>query len=112
VALCVTAEAGLPTAQDWMRLGVSPASPAVAAEDVFWAYGVWRTLAWLLGVRPDPPAELPERTTDGELVGGPLHTSRPDSASPMWQATRARCRREDLADAQRYWRHVRSLADR
>lgn len=110
VALCVAAEAPPPTEQDWARLGVSPRPTVV--DDVDSAYGVWRTLAWLLGVRPDPPVELPERDEGGELVGGPLYVARPDPSSPIWQAAEARRRRERLEDARRHWQHVRRLADR
>ena len=110
VALCVAAKAAAPTEQDWARLGVSP-RPAVV-EDVDWAYGAWRTLAWLLGVRPDPPVELPKRDEAGELVGGPLYVTRPNPLSPIWQAAEARRRRERLEDARRHWQHVRRLADR
>ena len=72
----------------------------------------WRTLAWLLGVRSDPPVELPERDEAGELVGGPRYVARPNPSSPIWQAAEARRRQERRADAQRHWEHVRRLADR
>lgn len=110
VALCVAAEAPAPTVRDWERLGVDP-RPAVVA-DLDHAYGAWRTLAWLLGVRPDPPVELPERHADGSLVGGPRYATRPDPASPVWQAAQARRRARARVDAGRHWEHVRRLADR
>lgn len=110
VALCVAAEATAPIDQDWARLGVSPWPAAVM--DVDWAYGAWRTLAWLLGVRPDPPVELPERYPDGSLVGGPRYATRPDPASPVWQAAQARRQERARADAWRHWEHVRGHADR
>ena len=60
VALCQAAQAEPPTARDWERLGVSP-RPLVAGNADF-AHGAWRTLAWLLGVHPEPPTELPLRS--------------------------------------------------
>lgn len=110
IALCVAARAATPTNRDWARLGVTPRAAAV--DDPDWAYGAWRTLAWLLGVRPDPPVELPERDEAGELVGGPLYVTRPNPSSPIWQAAETRRRRERLEDARRHWQHVRRLADR
>jgi hypothetical protein len=53
VALCVAAGAPAPIAEDWRRLGVEPA-PAVTDDREF-AYGAWRALSWLLGVREDFP---------------------------------------------------------
>lgn len=109
VALCVAADAPAPTVADWARLGVT-AEPAATA-DVEWAYGAWRTLAWFLGVRSDPPVELPERYADGSLVGGPRYATRPNPASPAWREAEARRRERARADARRHWQHVRRLAD-
>lgn len=110
VALCVAAGAPAPTAPDWTRLGVT-AEPAATA-DVEWAYGAWRTLAWLLGVRADPSVELPERYPDGSLVGGPRYATRPNPASAAWREAQARRRERARVDAPRHWEHVCRLADR
>lgn len=110
VALSVAAGEPAPTAADWARLGVT-AEPAGTA-DVESAYGAWRTLAWLLGVRSDPPVELPERYPDGSLVGGPRYATRPNPASPAWLEAQERRRERAGADARRHWEHVRRLADR
>jgi hypothetical protein len=53
VALSRAADAPPPSDDDWRRLGVEPA-PAKQCEREY-AYGVWRALAWLLGVREDFP---------------------------------------------------------
>jgi hypothetical protein len=110
VALCVAAQAPEPTGRDWVRLGVQPRLATV--DDPDWAHGAWRTLAWLLGVRPEPPVELPERDEDGQLAGGPLYTLRPDPASQVWRAVETRRREWATEDARRHWQHVRRLADR
>ena len=65
VALSVAARSVEPATDDWPRLGVKPRAWVAGDED--FAHGVWRTLAWLLGVRPDPPIELPARDADSRL---------------------------------------------
>jgi hypothetical protein len=109
VALCHAASRPEPTPLDWARLGV--AAQPVLVTDLDVSYGVWRTLAWLLGVRPDPPVELPERDEDGRLVGGPRYAVRPDLSSPIWRMCEARRWERQHADALHYWEHVRALAD-
>jgi hypothetical protein len=54
VALCLAAKMPGPTAQDWRRLGATPLPPVTKVDTEF-AYGAWRTLAWLFGVREDWP---------------------------------------------------------
>ncbi len=106
VALCVAADQEPPAADEWAQLGVSP-RPCVASDDDF-AHGVWRTLAWLLGVHPDPPTELPERDADGQLVPqGPRYGLRRDESSPLWRRVDQRWRARNQAEAQRWCAHVR-----
>lgn len=61
VALCQAAfDDGAPTDREWQRLGVEacPIPYGGAHADDF-AHGAWRTLAWLLGVLPEPPVAQP-----------------------------------------------------
>src|SRR5690348_4584043 len=50
VALSMAAGQLPPTDDDWRMLGVEP-RPVALDDDREFAYGVWRTLSWLLGVR-------------------------------------------------------------
>lgn len=109
VALCAAAEAPAPTASDWARLGVYPQRATVGDSEH--AYGAWRTLAWLLGARPDPPVEPPERDADGHRIDGPRYAVRPDLSSPVWRASEARRLHHAREDAQAHWRHIRQLVN-
>lgn len=110
VALCVAAGQPEPTERDWQRLGATPRPAAVTSRE--FAYGVWRALAWLLGVREDWPtytswhraAELPPERPHMHVPHTRWHT-------PVWEAAAAACRERDEADALVHWRHVRRLAD-
>jgi hypothetical protein len=107
VALCVAAGDVLPTANEWARLGMSP-RPCLVPDDDF-AHGTWRTLAWLLGVHPDPPTELPGRDEDGNLIPDrePRFGLRRDESSPLWQRIDRAWRARNRAEAQRWCAHVR-----
>ena len=110
VALCVAANNNEPPPSDWAMLGVEP-RPWGAGDGDF-AHGAWRTLAWLLGVRPDPPIELPRRDEDGQLEpGGERYATRPDPTSPYWREADQRRRQRNRAEAQDWFRHVRSQID-
>lgn len=110
VALCVAAWNGQPTAREWEQLGVEP-RPRTAGDGDF-AHGAWRTLAWLLGVRPDPPVELPVRDADGTLLPGQdRYATRPNPSSPVWQAADERRRGRNRAEAQRWCQHVRDRVE-
>lgn len=109
VALCAAAGATEPSAREWEQLAVAP-RPRAAGDDDF-AHGAWRAMAWLLGVRPDPPIELPVRDEDGHVLPGEdRYATRPNPASPVWQAADLRRRDRNRAEAQRWCRHVRELA--
>jgi hypothetical protein len=108
VALCVAAGDGLPTADEWARLEVEPRAVFVADHD--FAHGAWRTLAWLLGVYPDPPTELlPARDPDGNLISDrePRYGLRRDESSPLWRRVDRAWRARNRAEAQRWSAHVR-----
>ena len=109
-----------PTDEDWRMLGVEPRSVAVDDDPEF-AYGVWRTLSWLLGVREDFPiytswhraADLPP---DRPHLYAPLRGGEPDAA---WfaaeQAARTRRARTRCAtggtSARRWTRRPRRRRD-
>ena len=107
VALCVAACGVLPTADEWARLR-TPSRPCRVPDDDF-AHGAWRTLAWLLGVNPDPPTELPDRDEDGNLISDrePRFGLRRDESSPLWQQVDRAWRARNRAEAQRWCAHVR-----
>ncbi len=110
VALTVAARNGEPPASDWAMLGVEP-RPWVSGDGDF-AHGAWRTLAWLLGVRPDPPIELPRRDENGQLEpGGERYATRPDPSSPYWREADRRRRQHNRTEALDWFRHVRSRVD-
>lgn len=110
VALCVAAGQGVPTERDWQRLGVEPRA-AVTGDREF-AYGAWRTLAWLLGQREDWPFH------SGWHVAAEIARERPHTYVPKaqrdtdaWRAAALASRDRDRQDALRYWRHVRERID-
>ena len=110
VALSVAATNAEPVTADWAILGVEPRS--WVAGDADFAHGAWRTLAWLLGVRPDPPIDLPLRDKDGNLAPGERrYATRPNPSSPAWQEADRRRRQRNRAEALRWYQHVRSRID-
>ncbi|MBW0114091.1 hypothetical protein [Pseudonocardia abyssalis] len=110
VALSVAAGAPAPTAEDWRRLGVEPAPAAV--NDTDFAYGVWRTLAWLLGVREDFPVYTAWHRAAGNRRERPhLYRRRPTERDAAWRAAEQAARDQARADARRYWEHVRARVD-
>lgn len=110
VALCVAAGKPPPTADDWRRLEVEP-RPAITGDREY-AYGAWRALAWLLGMRGDWPVHT-GRHRAAEIPRERPHVVAPRSArdSTAWQAADRAARDQAEHDALRYWRHVRQLAD-
>jgi hypothetical protein len=110
VALCVAAGQSRPTELDWRRLGVEPKT--AAKDDPEFAYGVWRTLAWLLGVREDWPTYTAWHRVAGLARPRPhLDVPAPNRDSDAWRAADQAAREQAQSDALRYWRHVRRLAD-
>jgi hypothetical protein len=111
LALCVAAEAPPPTAKDWERLGVEPAD--AVEDDREYAYGVWRTLAWLLGVREDFPIYTAWHRAAGIPNDRPHLARRTlrDPARPAWWAAERAVQDQARADARRLWEHVRARAD-
>ena len=111
VALSRAADAPPPSGDDWRRLGVEPA-PAKDCDREF-SYGVWRALAWLLGVREDFPiytswdraAEVPH---DRPHLRTPVRGGQPDEA---WHAAEQAAQDQAQRDARRHWEHVRSRLD-
>jgi hypothetical protein len=110
LALCIAAGQPPPTPEDWHRLGAEP-MPTRETEREF-AYGVWRTLAWLMGVREDWPVYTSWHRAAGMPKPDPhldLLVDQRDSA--RWRAAHDAAWERDEADALRHWRHVRELAD-
>jgi len=110
LALCLAAGQPEPTAEDWRRLGAEP-FPARETRREF-AYGVWRTCAWLMGVREDWPTYTAWHRAAGMPRPDP-HLDIPvdQRDTPRWRAAHAAAWERDEADALRHWRHVRRLAD-
>lgn len=112
VALSMAAGQGELPSLDWRMLGVEP-RPATVDENPEFAYGVWRTLSWLLGVREDFPiytswhraAEIPP---DRPHLYAPLRGGEPDAA---WFAAEQAAQDQARTDALRWWRHVRAQVD-
>ncbi len=110
VALCVAAGKSAPTERDWQRLGVAP-RPAVTDDREF-AYGAWRTLAWLLGVREDWPlhtawhraAEIPPERPH-------VYVPKAQRNTEAWRAADRASRDQAERDALRHWQHIRERAD-
>lgn len=101
VALSRAADAPPPSDDDWRRLGVDPA-PAKQCDREY-AYGVWRALAWLLGVREDFPiytswhrsAEIPH---DRPHLRATVYGGKPDAA---WHAAEQAAQDQAHRDAAR-----------
>lgn len=112
VALSMAAGEQPPSEDDWRMLGVIP-RPTQVTDDPEFAYGVWRTLSWLLGVRVDMPiftswhraAGLPP---DRPHLLAPLRGGQPDAA---WVAAERAALDQARTDACRFWRHVRAQVD-
>ena len=102
-----------PTAGYAQMLGVER-RPVAVDDDPEFAYGVWRTLSWLLGVREDFPiytswhraADLP---SDRPHLYAPLRGGEPDAA---WFAAEQAAQDQARTDALRHWRHVRARVER
>ncbi|MGE3795981.1 MAG: hypothetical protein AB7I38_18930 [Dehalococcoidia bacterium] len=112
VALSVAAGQHLPTEDDWTLLGVVPALPRI--DDREFAYGVWRTLSWLLGVRDDFPIYTSWHRSAGVRHERPHLARRRQSAEepsgPDRVADQA-ARDQAEADAFRWWSYVRQRLD-
>ena len=110
-ALCLAADMPEPTEADWRRLGAEPL-PLVKTLDREFAYGTWRTLSWLLGVRGDWPVH------SGWHVSASLPVECPHNYVPQrerdtdaWRAADQAARERAQAEALAHWRHIRKLAD-
>jgi hypothetical protein len=103
--LALGVAAGYPAATDRARawLGLPPFR--IVAGSQWWAHGVWRTLSWAVGDRPDPPIVLPVLAEDGSMCPG-THVyampRQPDAA--WWRGSEARRERRELAEASQAWR--------
>jgi hypothetical protein len=107
VALCRAANDSEPTPADWDHLGV-PYSRSREADRDF-AHGAWRALAWLLGVRPDPPLDVPLRAEDGSVPpGSETYTMRARPGDPLWENVQHVYRERNTADAVLWFNHVRT----
>jgi hypothetical protein len=112
VALSMAAGQAEPIDDDWRMLGVEP-RPVAVDDDPEFAYGVWRTLSWLLGVREDFPmytswhraADLPP---DRPHLHASLRGGEPNAA---WFAAEQAAQDQARTDALRYWQHVRATVD-
>jgi hypothetical protein len=70
---------------------------------------VWRTLAWIVGVRRDPLVELPERDAAGRHVGGPRYAPGPTQTRQYGGARRPGGGSTAPARTRgAYWSHVRA----
>jgi hypothetical protein len=115
LALCAAADAPPPTIRDWERLGVAPRTvhPKVVPEiaDREFPFGVWRTCAWLLGVREDWPVSTSWHIASGIPDPWP-HLLVPDRRrDDAWRVADAAAREQAQAEAWRWWAHVRQRAD-
>ncbi|MEO7194313.1 MAG: hypothetical protein ABIZ05_05745 [Pseudonocardiaceae bacterium] len=110
VALCVAAGKPAPTAGDWERLGVTP--HAAVTENREFAYGVWRALAWLLGVRDDWPVHTSWQVAAGMPREQPhLCVRARDRDTEAWRAADQASRDLAAVDAVRHWEHIRARVD-
>lgn len=112
VALSMASGKPPPTAEDWRMLGVEP-RPVAVDDDPEFAYGVWRTLSWLLGVREDFPIRTAWHRATGEPperphLLAPLRGGEPDLA---WFEAEKAAQERARAEAVQYWRHVRARVD-
>lgn len=115
LALCAAAGAPAPAARDWERLGVAPRAvhPKVVPEvaDREFPFGVWRSCAWLLGVREDWPVYTSWHRAS-ELANPWPHLLVPDRRrDEAWHVADAAAREQAQAEAWRWWAHVRHRAD-
>jgi hypothetical protein len=111
VALCLAAGMPGPTEEDWRRLGATPL-PSVTKVGREFAYGAWRTLSWLLGVREDWPVYTSWHRAASLPVESPHNYVRHhERDTDAWRAADRAAREQAQADALRHWQHVRNLAD-
>jgi hypothetical protein len=109
-ALCLAAGMPGPTVEDWRRLDVVARPPA--RSDREFAYGVWRTLAWLLGVRADWPTYTAWHRAAGIPPFRPhLHVPAAQRHTEAWRAAERASLDQAESDALRHWRHIRGRAD-
>jgi hypothetical protein len=115
LALCAATGAPAPAARDWERLGVAPRTvhlkvvPEIADRE--FPFGVWRTCAWLLGVREDWPVYTSWHRASDLANPWPhllVPAARRDEA---WRVADAASREQAQAEAWRWWAHVRQRAD-
>jgi hypothetical protein len=107
LALCLAAGRPFAVEQERARLGIP--QRRTDGQVPWWAHGVWRTLSWVLGERPDPPIQLPVRAVDGSVVPGTeVYTVTRNPESPLWWAAEERRERRELAEAVQWWRTMRS----
>lgn len=110
-ALCLAAGQEPPTARDWERLKVEP-RPAVAGIDRDFAYGVWTTLQWVLGVFRAWPVHGPGEVAAGIPFDRPhIYVPRQRRNTPEWLAADRAARDQAEHEASRHWRHIRQLTD-
>lgn len=110
LALCVAAGQAGPTDEDWRRLGASPLPPV--KDDREFAYGVWRALAWLLGVTDEWPTYTGWHRAAGLAPPRPhLYVPHQQRGTEAWKTADQASRDRAESDALRHWRHVRQRAD-
>ena len=109
LALC--AAAGQLSEVDCERARFGIPSMRIVEGSAWWAHGVWRTLSWLLGERPDPPFQLPVLAEDGSVCPGTEVYAVPRNPdAPWWRAMEAGREQRELAEASRWWRESHSVA--
>jgi hypothetical protein len=113
--------------ESWLALGVAAGHPAAAQRErawrglspfrivpgsAWWAHGVWRTLSWVTGERPDPPIDLPVLAEDGSVCPGTQVYAIPRQPDAQWwQAFEARREQRELAEADQWWRNSHPMSD-
>jgi hypothetical protein len=103
LALC--AAAGRPSEVDRHRARLGVPAMRIVEGSAWWAHGVWRTLSWMLGDRPDPPIQLPLLAEDGSVFPGTEVYAVPrNPESALWRRSQARREQLELAEAYQWWR--------
>lgn len=109
-ALSLAAGKPSPTVDDWRRLGIEPRP--TGTDDREFAYGAWRALAWLLGVREDWPTYTSWHRA-ASMPHEEEHLAVPPSErdTEVWRAADRASRDRAEKDALRHWQHIRERVD-
>jgi hypothetical protein len=72
---------------------------------------VWRTLAWLLGIREDWPVYTSWHRAAELPIPHPHHYVGEADRDEAWHAADAAAREQARVEARRWWAYIRRLAD-